>query len=84
MGFMIVHLTLVAYNWGGNVRRALKQTNVENPTYWDLHTKNILNANRVTKLCTVIFSTCKILSNPTEYGFDLEAIEYEPEFYMML
>ena len=82
MEFNDWHLTLVAYNWGwGNVRRALKQTNVENPTYWDLRTKkNIAMPTESQNYVPLFLALVKILSNPTEYGFDLEAIEYEPEF----
>lgn len=76
------HLTLVAYNWGwGNVRRALKQTNLEKPTYWDLRTKkNIAMPNESQNYVPLFLALVKILTNPTEYGFDLESIEYEPEF----
>ncbi len=82
MEFNDWHLTLAAYNWGwGNVRRALRQINLDKPTYWDLRTKkNIAMPNETRNYVPLFLALLKILSNPNEYGINMEAIEYEKEF----
>ena len=76
------YLALCAYNWGwGNVRRALKQINKENPTYWDIRNqKNIKMPTEARNYVPLFLAVLQITSDPAKYGIDVTKINYEPEF----
>lgn len=76
------YLTLNAYNWGwGNVRRALKQTNKTDPTFWDIRNqKNIKMPNEAREYVPLFLAVLKITSEPEKYGIDVSKLNYLPEF----
>lgn len=71
------HLALASYNYGPNgVRRAIKKTGLEKPTFWDV----VPYLPKETRNYVPLFLALTIVtSNPAEYGFDLEQIKFEPE-----
>lgn len=71
------HLALASYNYGPNgVKRAIKKTGLEKPTFWDV----VPYLPKETRNYVPLFLALTIVtSNPHEYGFDLEQIKYEPE-----
>ncbi|MDR0927470.1 MAG: LysM peptidoglycan-binding domain-containing protein [Ignavibacteria bacterium] len=76
------YLALSAYNWGwGNVRRALKQTNKDNPTFWDIsNQKNINMPPEARNYVPLFIAILKITSDPPAYGIDVKNLNYLPEF----
>lgn len=71
------HLALASYNYGPNgVRRAIKKTGMDKPTFWDV----VPHLPKETRNYVPLFLALTIVtSNPAEYGFDLEQIKFEPE-----
>lgn len=71
------HLALASYNYGPNgVKRAIKKTGLEKPTFWDV----VPYLPKETRNYVPLFLALTIVtSNPQEYGFDLDQIKYEPE-----
>lgn len=71
---------LAAYNSGPNgpVKRGIEQLGRDNnPSFWDI--RDFLP--RETKNYVPLFIATSIIgSNPTEYGFDLSELTYEPEY----
>lgn len=71
------HLALASYNYGPNgVRRAIKKTGMDKPTFWDV----VPYLPKETRNYVPLFLALTIVtSNPAEYGFDIEQINFEPE-----
>jgi membrane-bound lytic murein transglycosylase D len=76
------YLALNAYNWGwGNVRRALKQSNLDKPTYWDIRNqKNIGMPKEARSYVPLFLAILEITSDPEKYGIDVNKLNYLPEF----
>ena len=76
------YLALNAYNWGwGKVRRALRQCNKANPTYWDIRNQRNINMPREARSYVPLFiAVMRITSEPEKYGIDVNTLNYAPEF----
>ena len=76
------YLALNAYNWGwGRVRKALRQSNAANPTYWDIRNqKNINMPTEAKKYVPLFLAALRITSEPEKYGIDVNTLNYAPEF----
>ena len=76
------YLTLTAYNWGwGNVRRALRQSSKQSPTFWDIRNQKNINMPLETREYVPLFiALMKITAEPEKYGIDVTKLNYHPEF----
>jgi membrane-bound lytic murein transglycosylase D len=71
------HLAFAAYNCGLHcVRRAMKRSNEENPSFWDIR-KYLPKETR--KYVPLYIAAAKIAQRPEAYGYDLNEIEFEDE-----
>ena len=76
------YLTLVAYNWGwGNVRRALRQSSKQTPTFWDIRNQaNIKMPREAREYVPLFIAVMKITAEPEKYGIDVTQLNYHSEF----
>lgn len=72
------HLALAAYNCGtGCVRRAIRRTGKEKPTYWEVRDK----LPKETKYYVPLYiATAKVAMNPEIYGYYPNEIVYQQEY----
>lgn len=72
------HFALAAYNCGAKcVERAIAKCNVENPTFWDI--RNFL-PRETRNYVPLYIATTKIALNPEDYDFNLEELNFHPEY----
>ncbi len=72
------HLAFAAYNCGpGCVSRAIRRSRKSNPTFWEL--TNYLP--KETKYYVPWYiATSMIAMNPEAYGFNLDSVDFQPEY----
>ncbi|TNE34535.1 LysM peptidoglycan-binding domain-containing protein [bacterium] len=71
-------LSLAAYNCGqGRVRRALRRTGDDDPTFWDIMERLPKETRHYVPL---YIATATIAMNPEKYGFDLSNLNMEDEY----
>jgi membrane-bound lytic murein transglycosylase D len=72
------YLSLAAYNCGpGCVQRAIRRSRMQNPNYWDLRRYLPRETRHYVPL---YIATAKVAKDPEKYDFDLDTINYEPEY----
>lgn len=72
------YLVLSAYNCGpGCVARAIRRSRKQNPTYWEIR-RYLPRETR--HYVPRYIATTLITKDPEKYGFDVDTIEYEPEY----
>lgn len=75
-------LALAAYNWGwGNVQKAIRRVNIENPNFWDIRDEKSVKMPKATqKYVPMFFALKRIMADPKKYGIDTDTLRYTPEF----
>lgn len=72
------HLALASYNCGqGRVKRAIKQSKLENPDYWEI--RKIL-PKETRDYVPQYISMTMIALNPEQYGFSLDSLNFQEPY----